>query len=599
MKNFSETVRDTVRESADIVRVVSEYVALKDRGNSLLGLCPFHSEKTPSFNVSRARQFFHCFGCSVGGDVFKFVQLIEHVTFPESVRIVAEKCGISLPEQPGGVHRDDKKEEERKEIFDIHERAASWFRKMLTTEEAALARQVLEKRQINKTYTERFGLGYAPASGLMAQLRPRDPLSTGLFAKNDRGEVYERFRHRLMFPIWNERGKTIAFGGRALGDATAKYLNSAESPLYTKSNVLYALHLARDAAQKAGRIVVVEGYFDCLSLHQNGIENVVASCGTSLTEKQVALMARYVPEVVMNYDPDAAGQNAMRRSIELLLAKDLRVRILKLPGGLDPDDFVRKEGGEIYRRMLDSAPSFWQYLMNEARARVDLDQPAMKAEAVRDVLDYVAKINDRVEQLEVAKAVAEGFKLPENLVLERLNLANRRPDLKPVMRPAPPQGARKLTDAEKQLIQALLHTGDTVRPVLQPLTDQEFWQEAWSWPFLEKLIAGPQSVEAALEGIGGPGGDGEPEGIGGGSEAAGLVSEIRAAALEPADSLTVEHVYASVQKLFDAHLSKKERAISEELKKCGNEGAPVELLKRLQEIQSERSRVANTLKARG
>src|SRR6185295_10791011 len=313
-------------------------------------------------------------------------------------------CGISLPEQPGGVHRDDKKEEERKEIFDIHERAASWFRKMLTTEEAALARQVLEKRQINKTYTERFGLGYAPASGLMAHLRPRDPLSTGLFAKNDRGEVYERFRHRLMFPIWNERGKTIAFGGRALGDATAKYLNSAESPLYTKSNVLYALHLARDAAQKAGRIVVVEGYFDCLSLHQAGIENVVASCGTSLTEKQVALMARYVPEVVMNYDPDAAGQNAMRRSIELLLAKDLRVRILKLPGGLDPDDFVRKEGGEIYRRMLDSAPSFWQYLMNEARARVDLDQPAMKAEAVRDVLDYVAKINDRVEQLEVAKA---------------------------------------------------------------------------------------------------------------------------------------------------------------------------------------------------
>jgi len=580
MKNFAETVRDTVRESADIVRVVSEYVALKARGKSLLGLCPFHSEKSPSFNVSRENQFFHCFGCKAGGDVFKFVQLIEHVTFPESVRIVAEKCGISIPEQSGAV---DKREEERKQIFEIHEKAASYFRKMLNSDEAAMARQVLEKRQINKVYSERFGLGYAPASGLLAHLRPKDPLSTGLFAKGDSGEVYDRFRHRLMFPIWNERGKTIAFGGRALGDATAKYLNSAESPLYTKSNVLYGLHLARDAAQKAGRIVVVEGYFDCLSLHQNGIENVVASCGTSLTERQVALMARYIPEVVMNYDPDSAGQNAMRRSIELLLAKDLRVRILKLPGGLDPDDFVRKEGGEIYSRLLAAAPYFWQYLITEAKGRFDLDQPAMKAEAVRDVLDYVAKIQDRVEQLEVAKAVAESFKLPENLILERLNIAARKPDLPRVMRPAPPQGARRLTDAERQLIQSLLGPEETVRQVLQPLMKQEFWKEAWSWPVLQRLIEGGQNVETALDGV----------------DDTELVSEIRSAALEPSTSLTVEHVYASVQKLFDAHLSGKERTIRQELNKCGNEGAPADLLKRLQEIQSERNRVANTLKARG
>jgi DNA primase len=416
----------------------------------------------------------------------------------------------------------------------------------------------------------------------MAQIRPRDPLTTGLFAKNDRGEVYERFRHRLMFPIWNERGKTIAFGGRALGEASAKYLNSAESPLYTKSNVLYALHLARDAAQKAGRMVVVEGYFDCLSLHQNGIENVVASCGTSLTERQVALMARYVPEVVMNYDPDAAGQNAMRRSIELLLAKDLRVRILKLPGGLDPDDFVRKEGGETYGRLLAAAPYFWQYLMSEAKQRLDLDQPGMKAEAVRDVLEHVAKINDRVEQLEVARAVAEGFKLPENLVLERLNLQGRRPDLKPVMRAVAPQPVRRLSDAEKQLIQALLHSEEMVRPVLEPLVDQEFWREVWSWPVLGKLIKGAESMESALEGL----------------DDVALAGEIRGAALESGQALTLEHVFASVQKLFDAHLSRKEKAIGEELKKCGNAGAPVELLKRLQEIQFERNRVANTLKTR-
>src|SRR5438477_7706442 len=218
-----------------------------------------------------------------------------------------------------------------------------------------------------------------------------------------------------MFPIWNERGKVIGFGGRALlPDAQPKYLNSAESPLYSKSRVLYALHFARDSAQKAGRLVVVEGYFDCLSLHQVGIENVVASCGTALTQQQVAIMTRYVPEVVMNYDPDAAGQNAMRRSIDLLLAKALRIRILKLSGGLDPVDFVRKEGGEVYGRLLADAPYFWRYLMSEAARRYDLDDPAMKANAVNEVLEHVAKIQDRIEQLEVARAVAEGFKVPES-----------------------------------------------------------------------------------------------------------------------------------------------------------------------------------------
>src|SRR5688572_21138108 len=427
MRNFSDTVRD----SADITRVVSDYVALKGTGNALKGLCPFHSEKTPSFTVNREKQLFYCHGCKVGGDVFEFVKMVERVTFPEAVRIVAEKSGIPIPAQIGVT---DEKADQRQELLDLHEKAGAYFRRMLSSDEAAAAREVLQKRKINAEFAERFGLGYAPTAGLLAHLRPKDPVSTGLFTKNDRGETYDRFRRRLIFPIWNERGKVIAFGGRALGDAQPKYLNSAESPLYSKSYVLYGLHLAREAAQKAGRIVVVEGYFDCLSLHQNGIENVVASCGTSLTQQQVALAARYVPEVVMNYDPDAAGQNAMRRSIELLLAKNLRVRILKLPQGLDPDDFVRQEGGEVYGRLLQAAPYFWQYLISEAGRNFNLDDPAMKGAAVRDVLEFVAKIQDGVERLEVAKAVAEAFKVPESLVLERLRLTARRPDLSPVSR---------------------------------------------------------------------------------------------------------------------------------------------------------------------
>src|SRR5713226_7401699 len=488
MKNFTETVRN----SADIVRVVSDYVSLKGAGSAFKGLCPFHSEKTPSFSVHREKQIFHCFGCGAGGDVFSFVMLAEKVAFPEAVRIVAEKCGVPIPAQPG---LDDKQFDQRKQLVEIYDRAAAYFQQRLSMDEAAVARQVLEKRQIQAGYVERFRLGYAPAGGLMNHLRLQDPVSSGLFVKNERNEVYDRFRRRLMFPIWNERGKTIGFGGRALSaEAQPKYLNSPESPLYSKSYVLYALHFARDAAQKQRQLVVVEGYFDCLSLHQAGIENVVASCGTSLTQQQVAIMARYVPEVVMNYDPDAAGQNAMRRSIDLLLAKGLRIRILKLAGGLDPDDFVRKEGGEVYRRLLAKAPYFWQYLMAEAARQYDLNDPAMKASAVNDVVQHVAKIQDRIEQLEVARAIAEGFKVPEPVILERLNLTPRRPDIRVALRNkaiVESRGSeRRLTSAEKQLIQALLQDLDIAR-ALQPVLQGEFLSEVWSAPVLEKLVKEP------------------------------------------------------------------------------------------------------------
>jgi DNA primase len=568
MNNFTETVRDT----ADIVRVVSDYVALKGAGNTLKALCPFHSEKTPSFTVHRDKQFFHCFGCNAGGSVFDFIMRAERVTFPESVQIVAEKCGIPIPAQPGFS---DPRSEERKGLLEIHERAAEYFRKMLGSDEAALAREVLAKRQIQPQFVERFGLGYAPRSGLLAQLKPKDPVSTGLFSRNDNGDVYDRFRRRLMFPIWNERGRTIAFGGRALGDDQPKYLNSAESSLYTKSYVLYGLHLAREAAQRAERLVVVEGYFDCLSLHQNGIENVVASCGTSLTQKQVDLMARYVPEVVMNYDPDAAGQNAMRRSIDLLLARNLRVRILKLPGNLDPDDFVRKEGNATYSKLLAAAPYFWQYLMVEAGRRFDLQDPALKAAAVRDVLEPVAKIQDRVERLEVAKAIADGFKVPETLVLERLNLTARGPEVAfPSRRSGTLPVSKKLPEAEKQLIQALIQDPKAGEALI-PLQDSEFWQGVWSWPVVRRLLDSPANLDKAIEGI----------------EDQDLIAEVRVAVIQMTSPLTIEYVLSSVYKLYDAHLARKEGDVREQLKTCGAGGAPLEVLTRLQEIVSERNRL--------
>jgi DNA primase len=447
---------------------------------------------------------------------------------------------------------------------------------MLATSDGTAARQVLENRRINATYVERFQLGYAPASGLMAVLRPADPIATGLFVRNDSGEIYDRFRRRLMFPIWNERGKTIAFGGRALGDAQPKYLNSAESPLYTKSFVLYGLHLARDAARKAGRIVVVEGYFDCLSLHQNGIENVVASCGTSLTEQQAALMARYVPEVVMNYDPDAAGRSAMRRSIELLLAKGLRIRVLKLPGNLDPDDFVRKEGGQVYSTLLDSAPSFWQYLMDESAAQHDLDRPDLKADAVRDVVQSIAKIRDRVEQLEVARAVAEGYKLPESLILEQLRISPRRPEPRTAVPAARLQAQRRLTDSEKQLIHGLLQVPERARD-LEPFLTTGFLSEVWSRRVVEELIKDPgRNVEMILESV----------------EDEELRKAVRAAVLEPFGTVSNGQVRASVAQLYDSYLVKMEKEVREQLKHYGpGTAAPAELVRKQAEIAAEKLRL--------
>jgi len=572
MKNFAETVRN----SADIVTVVSEYVTLRGAGSTLKALCPFHSEKTPSFSVHREKQVFHCFGCGAGGDVFEFVKRIENASFPEAVRIVAERFGVPIPARNS---LDDRKSDERNHLIEINERAIAYFRKGLSTEAALPAQQVLQKRQIEPAFVERFQIGYAPSSGLLAVLKPQDPVLTGLFLKNDAGQVYDRFRHRLMFPIWNARGKPIAFGGRALGDAEPKYLNSPETAVYSKSSVLYALHFAKERAQKAGRMVVVEGYFDSLSLHQHGIDNVVASCGTSLTQQQVALLARYCPEVVMNYDPDAAGQNAMRRSMDLLLAKGLRVRILHLPEPLDPDDFVRKHGRDVYAGLIDRAPHFWHYLMTEAMKQYDLDQPAMKANAVRDVVQFVGKIQDPVERLEVAKAVAEGFKVPEPVLFEELKLAPGRVGPKRVRQSdlagKVPEPKPALKDSEKQLIHALLQDREVGRNV-EPFLSSDFLIHAWSYPVITGLVQSPgRNIEDILLGIA----DQE------------LQRQVRAAVFEPFGRVTAQQALASIAQLYDAHLVKKEREIREQLKQYGPEGAPPEIAGKLMEIAAEKSRI--------
>ena len=562
MKNVAESIR----LSADIVRVISDYVALKGTGKNLKGLCPFHSERTPSFSVHGEKQIFHCFGCGVGGDVFKFVMLAEQVTFPESIQIVAEKCGIPVPQ---GSSQTDPSARKRQLLLDMHERASAFFALRLKGSDASAARQILEDREVQPSFVDRFRLGYAPSYGLLKTLDPADPVGSGLFQKNDRGEVYDRFRRRLMFPIWNETGKVIAFGGRIIGEGGPKYLNSPESPLYSKSFVLYGLHLAKTEARRTGRMVVVEGYFDCLSLHQNGIENVVASCGTSLTPQQVGILSRYAPEVVVNYDPDAAGQNAAKRSIQLLLERGLTVRILSLPGGLDPDDFVRKHGAEAYRRSLDEAPYFWEHLIARARAEADLARPEVKSRVVGEILGYVAGVADRIVKLEIVRSLAEAFALPAEVLVAQLADGSR-----PLATTKPVEREQKLTLAEKQIIQAVLQDPGVARS-LEGFLGGEFLRGIWAGAFIEKLIQNPEAnVEQLLEGL-----DDR------------LSQQVRSVAVEGFGEISSEVAIVSMGQLYQAHLIRREKEVRSQLEAYKSESAPVELVRLQMEIASEKSKL--------
>src|SRR5919108_1988647 len=353
---------DTVKQQADIVRIVGDYVKLKKSGaQNFSGICPFHKENTPSFSVHATRQFYHCFGCGVSGDVFSFVQKIESITFPEAVRAVAQKLGIGIPKQAPSSPAEAKEARLRSSLLELHERAVNFFEEYLRRPEAAKAREYLAGRGLSEEAIRTFRIGYAPESGFLL----RDRLMQGSDAemlkasglvswKADAGPdaaLYSRFRNRIMFPISNDSGKVIAFTGRALEQnekAGPKYLNSPETAIYSKSRVLFNLNNAREAIRRLDYAILVEGQMDCISVFMAGFRNVIATSGTAFTEAQVRLLARYSRNVVVNFDPDAAGAAAAERSLALLVAEDFRVKVLTLDAGFDPDLYLRKKGKEAY-----------------------------------------------------------------------------------------------------------------------------------------------------------------------------------------------------------------------------------------------------------
>jgi len=451
---------DRVKQQADIVRVVGEYVRLKKSGQNFTGLCPFHSEKTPSFAVHPVRQIYHCFGCGAGGDVFKFVMEMEKIEFLDAVRSVAEKCGIAIPrsrEQTPGERRENHL---RAALVEIHREAATFFvRQLNTTTEGRAAKAYLLDRGLDSEAVERFGLGFAPSGGeaLLRAFKPKYSEkvleSSGLFSRDQNGRLFDRFRRRVMFPIANESGKIVAFGGRAIGDDLPKYLNSPETPIYTKSNVLYHLDRAKEALRQRDFAVLVEGYMDAIAVARAGNVNVVASCGTSLTEPQVKLLNRFTRRVIVNYDPDTAGQAATERSLAILLEQGAEVRVLALPGGKDPDSFIRSEGAAAYSKLLAEAPPYVDYLIARAR-KMDLTTAEGKLRAVNFLLPYVQRIPDRLLRSEWATRIAQQLRIEEPVLRESMRKAasERRSEVKA----RPELVGRVGKPAERRLVQMLI-----------------------------------------------------------------------------------------------------------------------------------------------
>src|SRR5271166_4458048 len=459
----------TVKQQADIVRIVGEYVKLRKSGaQNYSGLCPFHKEKTASFSVHAGNQFFHCFGCNAGGDVFSFVQKIENITFPEAVRMVAEKLGIPMPKVTYSSPEEARQAKQRGGLIEIHERACTFFQDQLKRPETAHAREYLKTRGLSPETIAEFRIGFAPESGFLLRdsLRGQydeDTLrESGLFSWKDQREeeqqkkasLYSKFRNRVMFPIANEQGKVIAFTGRTLATdekSGPKYLNSPETPIYSKSRVLFNLDKAKEAIRKLDYAILVEGQMDCITVYSAGLRNVIASSGTAFTDAQARLLGRFSKKIVVNFDPDTAGAAAAERSLALLVSEDFEIKVLTLETGFDPDLYIRRKGTNAYTDALAHSQKYFDYLIERARASHPVRTPEGKVKALNYLLPHIQRIPSRIVRDELANEIAHRLDIESSVLRRELRHAATARSAARVSAPA----AAQLTDAERVLIRAL------------------------------------------------------------------------------------------------------------------------------------------------
>jgi DNA primase len=493
--------KDALKQQADIVRIVGDYVRLKKAGaQNFSGLCPFHNEKTPSFSVHATRQFYHCFGCGASGDVFSFVQKIENITFPESVRLIAQKLGVPMPKMQFSSPQEAHEAKLRTALLEMHERATAFFQDCLKRPEGAHAREYLAGRGLTEETIAKFRIGFAPDSGFLlrdalkrdfdegllresglfswkegAVVGPRSSIvgeeeklraasselkATGQ-ARNSEPEarssqlaMYSKFRNRVMFPIANDQGRVIAFTARTLSTdekAGPKYLNSPETGIYSKSRVLFNLDLAKEAIRKLDYAILVEGQMDCISVYAAGFHNVIASSGTAFTELQAKLLGRFSKNVVVNFDPDTAGAKATERTFGLLVEEEFQVKVLTLEQGFDPDLYIRRKGKDAYVEALRKSQRYFDYLIERARTQFPVRTPEGKHKAVNHLLPHIQRVPSRIVRDELAHEIAQKLGIDSNVLRQELkHVAGTRSAAT-----VKSQAEAQITDAERILIRAL------------------------------------------------------------------------------------------------------------------------------------------------
>ncbi|HXT28201.1 MAG TPA: DNA primase, partial [Vicinamibacterales bacterium] len=510
---------DELKSHLDIVRIVGERVPLRKAGGaSWKGLCPFHGEKTPSFNVHADKQFFHCFGCGASGDVIEFVKRSDSLSFPDAVRQLAGRAGMTVPE-PEDAKADAESSREREALLKIHEVAAAWFREQLASPAGRPGQRLLAERGMTDETIAALGMGFAPDSGGLRQRLMKEGFAepvlvrSGLVVQRDEGQARDRFRNRLMIPICRDNGAIIAFGGRAMrADQQPKYLNSPETAIYVKGRTLYGLHLGKPSIGRLKYAVLVEGYFDWAQAWQAGITNVVASSGTALTPAQARLLRRFAGKVVLSFDPDAAGQGAAARSSELLVTEGFQVNVAMLPAGDDPDNYIRKRGAAAYQELLRNSRQYLDYLLDRTAAEDDLSTDEGRRSFLGKMLSVAARIPDAAQRDQFADRLSHKARITEEVVRAEIRKAavQRQTSVEDVQRRVPNLGQVKV--AERGLIWALMHQPDAGSSALQTLdpadldglATREILRQAQSlqgWPaesLPEALIERLSTAEASL-----------------------------------------------------------------------------------------------------
>jgi DNA primase len=495
----SDNFKESLKQQADIVRIVGDYVKLKKAGaQNFSGLCPFHAEKTPSFSVHTTRQFYHCFGCGESGDVFAFIQKVENITFPEAVRLIAQKLGVPMPKVSFSSPAEARDAQVRMALLDVHVRATAFFQECMRRPEGANAREYLKGRGLDDETIARFRIGYAPDSGFLLRDALRREFDeellreSGLFSwKEDsrqpsavssqqlpiganseqptansespepkaksqepKAAIYSKFRNRVMFPICNDQGKVIAFTGRTLSTdekAGPKYLNSPETAIYSKSRVLFNLDNAKEAIRKLEYSILVEGQMDCISVYAAGFHNVIASSGTAFTELQAKLLGRFSKKVVVNFDPDTAGARATERTLGLLVEEEFEIRVLTLETGFDPDLFIRRKGKGAYGAALKNSQKYFDYLIDRARAMFPVRNSESKVKAVNHLLPHIQRVPSRIVRDELALEISQKLGIDSAVLRQELKHAATTRSATQVKA----TGEAQVTGAERVLIRAL------------------------------------------------------------------------------------------------------------------------------------------------